>query len=479
MPPESRDLWARIEAFAIDGPDLPPLPFAGRLAREQGWDRAFAERAVREYKRFVFLAMTAGRPMCPSEQVDAVWHQHLTYTRSYWKRFCGETLGQPLHHEPTRGGGDEGEKHLRMYADTLTAYREAFGHEPPGDLWPPAERRFGEDARHVVVNAARNWIVPKVWAWRVAASAGVLTTVATGLGCGGLDPFALHGSEFLVFLVPVLLAAAAIGLVIRSVLSGPRAAHGEPPPDLTWGQTALLAGRNGRLLDAAVACLIRDGIVHVSSDEKRLQRDGLPSRDLNPVEQLVFASLPLDKTDRKALGKLRTELDGRAATDEERLQADGLVLSTARAKAVGRLAFLPFALVLFGLGGARLVMGLSSGRPVDYLVLAMVLALVGGGLLFGRRLRRTHKGDTVLKLLQEQRADLKTGHPDAGTADPAWAVALFGTSALVGLEYAALLRWYPKPTTGSGCGSGCSTTGGGCGGGGGSGCGGCGGGGGD
>ena len=133
MTPESRALLARIDAFAIDGPELPALPFAARLAREQGWTRAFAERAVREYKRYVFLAMTAGRPMCPSEQVDAVWHQHLTYTRSYWKRFCGETLGRPLHHEPTRGGGDEADKHLRMYADTLATYRQAFGHEPPPD----------------------------------------------------------------------------------------------------------------------------------------------------------------------------------------------------------------------------------------------------------------------------------------------------------------------------------------------------------
>ena len=42
-----------------------------------------------------------------SEQVDAAWHLHLTYTRSYWDRFCKETLGQPLHHDPTRGGPAE------------------------------------------------------------------------------------------------------------------------------------------------------------------------------------------------------------------------------------------------------------------------------------------------------------------------------------------------------------------------------------
>ena len=68
----SLELRRRIEDFAIDGPVPSDLPFVARLARENGWTRAFADRVVREYKRFVYLAMTAGHPVCPSEQVDAV-----------------------------------------------------------------------------------------------------------------------------------------------------------------------------------------------------------------------------------------------------------------------------------------------------------------------------------------------------------------------------------------------------------------------
>src|SRR3954463_11437183 len=122
MTAEQQALWERIEAFDIDGDGSPDLPFAARLARENSWTRPFAERAVLEYKRFVFLTMTAGRHICPSEQVDQVWHLHLTYTRSYCQRFCGEVLKSPLHHEPTRGGAAEGQKHWAMYADTLLAY---------------------------------------------------------------------------------------------------------------------------------------------------------------------------------------------------------------------------------------------------------------------------------------------------------------------------------------------------------------------
>src|SRR3954462_14964823 len=133
MTPDRADLLARIRAFDIDGGDA-ALPFAARLARANGWCPPHADRVVEEYKRFVFLAVTGTSPVCPSEDVDAAWHLHLTYSRSYWQRFCAEGLGRPLHHDPTRGGPAEGAKHLAMYAETLTAYRDEFGRAAPADV---------------------------------------------------------------------------------------------------------------------------------------------------------------------------------------------------------------------------------------------------------------------------------------------------------------------------------------------------------
>lgn len=201
MTPDRADLLARIRTFDIDGGEA-ALPFAARLARENGWSRPHADRVVEEYKRYVFLAVTGPAPVCPSEDVDAAWHLHLTYTRSYWKRFCGDVLGRPLHHEPTRGGPAEGEKHLAMYADTLAAYRAAFGHAPPADIWPPAAERFGDDTKHRAVNTARNWVVPKAPVKR-AAQLTLACAVAALLvpGCdGGPNPFELKNKEFLVTL---------------------------------------------------------------------------------------------------------------------------------------------------------------------------------------------------------------------------------------------------------------------------------------
>src|SRR5262245_53329073 len=217
MTEDRAQLLSQIESFDIDGGTV-GLPFAARLARENGWSRAYADRVIAEYKRFVFLAMISESPVCPSEDVDAAWHLHLTYTRSYWKRFCGDVLGRPLHHEPTKGGPAEHEKHLDMYARTKARYREAFGHAPPTVIWPAADSRFGDDLRHRVVNTARNWVIPKAPVKQAAKLAVLFAVLAVCVpGCnGGVNPFALEGAEFLYFLIPVMIAAVCLGRIIAS-----------------------------------------------------------------------------------------------------------------------------------------------------------------------------------------------------------------------------------------------------------------------
>jgi hypothetical protein len=233
-PSAHAELLDRVQAFDIDGGPA-ALPFVARLAREHGWSRSHAERVVAEYKRYAFLAATAGFPVCPSEDVDAAWHLHLTYTRSYWGRFCGEVLGRPLHHEPTKGGPAEGAKHLAMYAATLDAYRTAFGQAPPADIWPPANERFGDDTRHRVVNTARNWVVPKAPVKRLAQLTAAFVLIAFLLpGCdSSFNPFALRKADILVPFGLSIVAAVCAGRVIRSVMRTPN-----PPPKtrrpLTW-----------------------------------------------------------------------------------------------------------------------------------------------------------------------------------------------------------------------------------------------------
>jgi hypothetical protein len=141
----SHPLWQRLQLYQI-GPSDAALPFAQRLARENGWSAAHAARVIAEYRRFCFLAVTAGHPVTPSDAVDQAWHLHLTYSRDYWERFCPEVLGQPLHHGPTAGGAGERNRFFDQYAQTLRSYEAVFG-SPPADLWPSAARRLLDDPR--------------------------------------------------------------------------------------------------------------------------------------------------------------------------------------------------------------------------------------------------------------------------------------------------------------------------------------------
>jgi hypothetical protein len=159
-------LWVALLHYSI-GPENAALPFAVRLARENGWSRAQAERVIGEYKRFCYLAATAGHPVTPSDQVDQAWHLHLAYSRDYWERFCPKVLGRPLHHGPTAGGGEQARLYYDQYAETLKSYERIFGAIPPADLWPDARRRFREDPRARRIHPRQGFFVT----WRQAGFA--------------------------------------------------------------------------------------------------------------------------------------------------------------------------------------------------------------------------------------------------------------------------------------------------------------------
>ncbi len=182
MDASQRELYARIVAFRFDE-GKPELTFAARLARENGWPQDYAHRVIGEYRRFMFLAVTAGHPVTPSDQVDQVWHLHLIYSRSYWERFCPEVLQTSLHHGPTQGGDAEGKKYDDWYGRTLASYRQFFDEEPPQEIWPAAEIRFGDDLHWERANTRHNWIVSK-WQFKQFALQGlcVLAIVAWTVG---------------------------------------------------------------------------------------------------------------------------------------------------------------------------------------------------------------------------------------------------------------------------------------------------------
>jgi hypothetical protein len=144
----------RISSFDIDGGDA-ELTFAKRLARENGWTVHFSERVVDEYKRFIFLCMTAGHKCTPSDEVDQAWHLHLVYTESYWTTMCGEILKKPLHHGPTKGGVAEDDKFVDWYEKTKQIIAIFLKRSP--------RRTFGQ-ARKIgsKTEAGNEWTLPNI-----------------------------------------------------------------------------------------------------------------------------------------------------------------------------------------------------------------------------------------------------------------------------------------------------------------------------
>jgi len=149
LPPTFPDhpVWASLSHYTI-GPEDAVLPFAARLARENGWSTAYAARVIEEYKRFCFLAVTGDSEVTPSDAVDQAWHLHLTYSRDYWDRFCPEILGSQLHHGPTAGGGTE--RHRSDHA--LRRDRVHHAHRGRSEAFRRVEMAVGEGStplRHV------------------------------------------------------------------------------------------------------------------------------------------------------------------------------------------------------------------------------------------------------------------------------------------------------------------------------------------
>lgn len=163
------DLLNRIQRFEFDE-GSPVLSFARRLARENGWTLEYAGRVLEEYKKFMFLAVAAGHPVTPSEQVDQAWHLHLVYTRSYWQDFCEQVLGTQVQHGPTKGGTEEQVKYRDWYQRTKASYARLLGETPPEDIWPHVDVRFDQDLCWQRVNMRRNWVIakPSVRHWLLA-----------------------------------------------------------------------------------------------------------------------------------------------------------------------------------------------------------------------------------------------------------------------------------------------------------------------
>ncbi len=461
--------WERVERFSFDE-GQPALTFARRLARENGWSLAHAERVLRKYRRFAYLAVVAGHAVTPSPAVDQAWHLHLTYTRSYWHRFCQETLGIPLHHEPTRGGAEEAHKHALQYAATLESYAQHFGESPPGDLWPAMNFSAGAERW---VDTRRVWIIPKPHApWRSASVATAITAIPLATAW---NPLNFDGPTFLFFYVILGGLAVMLALALRLLAS-----DGSDPENATTPhdpyEVAYLANGTRGVIQSAFTQLILNG--HLRLEHGTLARGEPLTTNAPAIEKSLYSAATDDggfasdqlksalKSTREPIAEIKSSLREKgflAPHPEESIFRRGLP------------AALLFLVTI--LGFLKLFVGVARDKPVGFLVALLLLFLFLSILFFVAKGRLTRAGKAALASLEAEHELLKSGSVDLmSPRDAALLVGLFGSSYLVGTHLTMLhdIRGQMGDSSSSFLGSGCGGGGDGCGGGGG-GCGGCGG----
>ena len=127
-------LWIKVRA-AFGGEEASTKAFADKIARKLDWKHLFTLRAIREYKKFIYLGAVSDFVVTPSKIIDQVWHEHLLFTKAY-RDFCSDVLGFSFDHNPELiPMTDQTGTFNAQYLDTLELYKKEFGIEPPEDIW--------------------------------------------------------------------------------------------------------------------------------------------------------------------------------------------------------------------------------------------------------------------------------------------------------------------------------------------------------
>jgi uncharacterized protein (TIGR04222 family) len=316
-------LYQRIQAFSLDD-DTHALSFSQLLARSNRWQIEYAKRAMEEYKKFAFLAVVAGHPVSPSDQVDQVWHLHILHSHSYWDDFCPHVLQHPFHHRPAQGGREERETLHHYYRMTLDSYYRFFG-QPPEDIWPTPWRRFGKDMHMQRINTTEFWVVPKqlpkIRAPRLTRGIGVLLVSLAIVGCSNATQALSWGGEDSSIAYFKICGLALLGAYLLRWLL--RASWTEPvKPQLDDYEIAYLAGGKNRAVDLAITNLVKQRYLNPEPKYRSFSVLKVLPETSYPLELHVMAQINQNPN----LFSIRQAVAPKTTFIRDRLQKEGLLM---------------------------------------------------------------------------------------------------------------------------------------------------------
>src|SRR5262249_36710632 len=143
-------------------------------------------------------------------------------------------------------------------------------------------------------------------------------------------------------------------------------------------------------------------VLKLDESSGKLHRHGELPADAHPLEKAAYDA----NLEALTVRELRVAVAPEAAKIRERLEQLGLELPAEQAsKARWWPVLLMLAVTAFG--GVKILVGLSRGKPVLFLVLACAATLAVTIFGFGRRVTRSVRGDRVLNQLRQRHAALQ------------------------------------------------------------------------
>ena len=198
-------LWLRIADYNFNDPNA-ALPFSQKLAIEQNWSSFFTQKAIAEYRRFIYLCCISPDGVTPSAIIDEVGLLHLTYSVDNWELFCRHVLQKDIQHHLAACANEVYEDYIKCYERTLQLYKTTFNDTPQIDIWRPLKpssspSQLSNNPDHFSFFEAGSYLRFLIL---------LLPFIFIAVFYGKINPFALAGEQFLTFYSVLVLSSLAI-----------------------------------------------------------------------------------------------------------------------------------------------------------------------------------------------------------------------------------------------------------------------------
>jgi uncharacterized protein (TIGR04222 family) len=269
-----------------------------------------------------------------------------------------------------------------------------------------------------------------------------------------MNPFNLRGPEFLLlYFCFSLVVIFAIAILRRRAETG-------PAPKIDLGDPYLIAylrGGEQEALRVAVISLVDRGML--AMDDQIIRRADYVTDDTvrHPIEYEVLKKFG-DPGEASSIFK-DDNLKSLLQPYHDKLERAGLMPDANVRR--DRLMRLLLALMWLGcVGVIKIVVGLSLGKPVGFLVVMMIAAMAIAA--FSSFPRLTARGKATLADITNLYSGLRTRvnsfSPGSASAELAMFAAVFGVAALAPTPFGYARTLFPRVTSSSSCGSSCGSS---------------------